>query len=121
MKAFSTNSAIMSIVRKDGFYMSLTTARTVVKKLTPVFGFSEHQAKLAISFLRGCGTDESVYAFFSGGESQALISLRGWYSMDSGFKAQKAFVTVDLNSGRALVIASKRDENEGTVTQRHYE
>lgn len=126
MKYFSTFSARMTVIRKDGYYMSKTTASRIAAKLAIVMQFSPIQVERVITMLTRGMTDDfgdDRQSGFTPAELTVVRNLSAWYSFeyhcfeydesrdrilrDTGHKGAPCFIAIDLNRGYSLVITDR--------------
>jgi hypothetical protein len=111
MKYYSTSSAHMTLLRKEGHYMSDRTARLVAKKLAVVLELSidlQIQVEHALSLGMGYGRDVGL----TPAELTVINDLIAWYSFDEtsdGVNPYRAcFIACNLNRGLSLVISERK-------------
>lgn len=115
MRYYSTYCAAMSVVRKEDYYMSVQTARRIVKKLAFVLELTPIQSERVVVQLTR-GQDLEFYASiddrcegFTPAELSIVRNLLCWYSFEyTGSGENPAFVVCNLNEGRSLVISENR-------------
>lgn len=111
MRLFSTMSARMTLLRKEGYYMSKQQAGRVVKKLGSVLELTEVQMQKAVVILTCGATDELDNRLdgFTPAEVQVMENLISWYACESTPEKAPCFIALNLNRGYSLVIAEGRD------------
>jgi hypothetical protein len=126
MKYFSTSSARVTTVRKEGYYPSARTAYNLCLRLQVVLQWSEVQtdcAQRALEF--GIPSYEQAremyshhpysaqyglnpWVTFTASEIEVLQRLTAWWGVDTEDEREKrAFIVCDLNRGISLCILSK--------------
>lgn len=117
MKYFSTPSAKITLVRKDGFYLPLRSARYVAEKISVVLELSEAQEKNVARRLSGFPWGIASGETLTSNEEKIVNDFLGWYLKEDVFNVDSdgpgsacpSFLLVNLNRGYSLVISERKE------------
>jgi hypothetical protein len=110
MRNFSTAAATLETVRKVGFYPSERIASRLAAKIGYVLELNPSQVNLLSSALSHGITDHcEELGGYTPSEMRVIRDFSNWWSVTSTDDLdQKSFVVCCLNTGRSLVVVSKR-------------
>lgn len=110
MKYFSNSATRITTVRKQGHYPSGRVATFLAKRFASLLEREEYTDQIA-AMLRG---NQEGWAFctkrLTPAEYEILFNFGVWWAIEPGstlIEDRKAFVAVDLNHGRVLVVADR--------------
>ena len=108
MRYYSTQCASVKTVRKVGFYPSERVAKTLATQLQFVLGLNDFQTDVATALLsHGSYPGREEFGEFTPAELKVITNLRDWWAVESiELFREKAFVMVDLNEGKCVVVVA---------------
>lgn len=118
MKYFSANASVVTVRVRDGYWANSRQALFLARKLVWLFGWEAGSKDLYISstaataehliseFLRGSAlADKALRVLVTAAEYRIVSEVASFLAADhEGSNAPDAYLAIDLNTGRNLVL-----------------